>query len=662
MHRIKRLSVLALALALAVSMAPDAFSAGVTYMPGVTAEMSDAAYWAALEENAQEIILTQEEIAAFNTDTILASGTSVMDLRTVKEVFDGKARNEMIRSSSTADAQYYFGWTYGPDGKKADWDYYEDMIDNCIDPRAKKEMPMRYAVAVQRTTLQVFPSENPIWDDPADPDFNYQYLSAVQVNDPLVIYTTSRDGKYYLARSRDCSGWIPAADVALCADKEEWRSAWDLPAEQLLVVYGNKEYTDYSNFAPQISRRMLGQGTALELVGDLEPDQLVNNRSPYHNYVVYLPVRREDGSYEKQMALIPETAKVSVGFLPLTKENIAMVMLNNLGDAYGWGGMMDVEDCSGLIRTVYACFGLDIPRNGNWQWNMHMEKIDMTYMSTEEKCLVLDEMPLGSALCFTGHEMMYLGKVDGQYYVVSTVSSIMSPDTGKRLRTRDVMINALDVKRANGQNWLQALNKAFMPCYATLEGKTYDDFPSLQWYHDGVAFSLENKLMTTGADGSFGIGQTVSRGDLAQALWTMAGKPVVESVCTFTDVPVNHAARAAITWAAEAGVMVGYSDACFGPADTISREQAITALWSYAQMQNLPVDATDDSLSAFKDTGSIREYARSAFQWACSAGITSGTGDGLLRPKAALQREQMAVLLWRFSEYQKSAVTEEVPA
>ena len=177
--------------------------------------------------------MTQEEIEAFNMDTSLASGTMVMDLRTAKESFDGKVRNEMIRSSSTADAQYYFGCTYGPDGKLADWDYYEDMIRNCIAPRAKTVMPVRYAV--ERTVLQVLPSGNPIWDDLKDPDFNYQYLSAVHVNDTMLIYTTSRDGKYYLARSRDCSGWIPAEDVALCKDKEEWLSAWDIPADNAHV-------------------------------------------------------------------------------------------------------------------------------------------------------------------------------------------------------------------------------------------------------------------------------------------------------------------------------------------------------------------------------------------------------------------------------------------
>ena len=648
MRRGKKLLALVLSLMTALSLVQPAFAAGITYMPDVTAEMSEASYWADLRENSREIILTPEEIQAFNVDTAIASGTMVMDLRTAAESFDGKARNEMIRSSATADAQYYFGWTYGSNGKKATWAYYEKMIRNCIDRKAKSVMPMRYGIAVNRTVLQVFPSSEPIWDDPTDHDFNYQYLSAVHVNDPLLIYTTSRDGKYYLARSRDCSGWIPAEDIALCADKEEWLSAWDLPSDKVLVVYGNKEYTDESFTAPETARRMLSQGSILELVTDLAPDQLVNNRSPYHNYVVYLPVRREDGTYEKKMALIPENAKVSVGFLPLTEENIAMVMLNNLGDAYGWGGMMDVEDCSGLMRTVYACFGLQIGRNGNWQWKMNMEKIDMANMSVEEKRLIIDELPIGAALCFPGHEMMYLGKVDGKYYVVSTVSSIMSPDTGKRLRTRDVMINTLDVKRANGQSWLQALNMAFMPCYAKLEGKSYD-FPALQWYHDGVAWCLSKGVMSANSDGTFGIGQTVERAALAKALWVMAGKPTAAAPAAFADVPADHSAADAIAWCAEQGIMTGCSETVFAPEDVLTREQLVTTLWRYEQLQSALAETEMTDLAAFRDAKQVSAYAREAFGWACGS-IVGGTETGKLYPKELASREQLAVILHRYSQ------------
>ena len=656
MYRFRRIAAILLCVITAVTQVLPAGAAGIKYMPDVTAEMAQADYWGKLHDNANELILSREEIKAFNEDTYAASGTMVMDLRTVKDSFDGKARNEAIRKSATADAEYYFGWTYSPDGKKAEWSYYESMIDNCIDPKAKTTMPTRYGVAVERSTLRVFPSHEPIWDDPTDFDFDYQHLSAVQVNDPLVLYTTSADGKFYLARSRDCSGWIPAEDVAICKDKTEWESAWVIPEDRVLVVYGNKEYTDQSNMAPETARRMLCQGTRLELLTNLEPDQLVNNRSPYHNYVIYLPVRREDGSYEKKMALLPETAKGRVGCRPLTRAPVGMVALQNLGDTYGWGGMMEVEDCSGMVRTVYSCFGLEIGRNGTWQWKMNMEKIDMEHMSVEEKMLILDELPLGAALHISGHEMMYLGKENGKYYVISTVSSIMSPDTGKLLRTRGVMINTLDVKRANGQNWLQALKMAFMPCYAKLEGKSYD-FPRVQWYRDGIGHVLKNKLVADYGGGLFGPDDAASREVAINALWQLEGCPEAAEAQAFSDVSAQTHYVDAIGWAQENAIACGYGDGTFGPEDVLTREQMVTVLWHYAKHKGYDVSVGEDTnILSYADAFDISEYAVSAMQWACGSGILSGqrSAEGtVLNPNGEATRAQLSVVLMRFDQWVK---------
>ncbi len=608
------LAILAAALA-----AQSALAAGVTYMPDVTAEMSAASYWADRQPGSREAILTPEEIAAFNRDTSARPETMVMDLRGEAATFDGLKRNEDIRASATDDAEYYLGKTYDGDGREADWAYFEAMIENSIDPAATANMPLRYGIAVVRTLLRVFPSPEPLLDDPNDPDFDYQALSGVRVNEPMLIYTTSADGKYLSVRISSCSGWVPVEDVAICASREEWLSAWDFPQDRLLVVYGNKEYTDASNSHPETARRMLTIGTALELVTDLKPGTLVGNRSPYHNYVVYLPVRRDDGSYEKRMALIPETARVSAGYLPLTMENVATVALGCLGDAYGWGGMLDVDDCSGMIHTIYACFGLKIGRNGNWQAEMNVEKIDMHYMPLEEKRLMLDELPLGAALCFDGHEMLYLGKVNGKYYVVSTVSSIVSPDTGKILRTRNVMINTLDVKRGSGKTWLGAINMAFMPCYARLPGKHYD-FPEMLRYHDDAAYCLESGVMAAlDIDGSFGIGMEATRGELAYALWKLAGAPGSEPEATpepapelsprptptataipaptpvppypFGDVTEDDPSRIAIAWVAEAGLMAGAREGAFEPDGAVRGGEVIAALEELARMQEIPMDA-----------------------------------------------------------------------
>lgn len=625
-------------------------SAKVQYLPDVTEEMNDPGYWSGKQADSKKVLMNLEDIKTFNQDTMDAKGTSVMDLRNATETFNGITKNAAIEQSSTADAKYYYGWTYGGDGSKATWDYYQDMIDNCIDPTATEEQHIKYGIAVNRALLQVFPTENPIWDDPNDPDFNYQALSGIRVNEPIIIYTTSADGKYYLARISCCSGWVAVEDVAICKDKEEWLSAWDIPAEDVLMVYGNKVYTDTSNSHPEISRRMLTFGTALETT-TVPTGTLVGNRAAYHNHVVYLPIRNSDGSYSKELALIPQTAKVYDGYLPLTKENIAMVALGNLGDAYGWGGMMNVEDCSSFVRTVYACFGLDIARNGNRQWYMSIPKIDMTGMTVDEKCAILDQLPLGTALCFSGHEMMYLGKDNGKYYVISTVSKMMNPDDKtKTMRVRDVVINALDVYRANGNTWMQDLNKAMMPAYGLVNGNTYP-FPTLKWYHNGVDYCLNNKLMDCEADGMFRVDDVTTRAEMVEAMWRTAGKPTVSMDLTFKDVPADAPYADAVRWAVSKGVSVGYGKDAFGPQDPLTREQLVTVLHKYAQVIGVDVSAKErTSISKYIDASQISRFAETSMRWACGSGMISGTSANTLTPKGSCTRAQFAVILEKFCE------------
>ena len=617
-RRKKQICVL-LICALLFSAAQPAFAAGITYMPDVKAEMTEASYWANQSDNADEVILTPAEIKALNRNSALAEGTMIMDLKSAPEIYDGIARNKAVQSSATADAKYYFGWTYMPNGDKADWAYYEKMIENCVDPTAVEVQKVRYGIAVNRTTLQVFPSSNPILDDPKDLDFSYQALSSIRVNEPVLIYNTSADKNYYMARTANCSGWVAAKDVAICADKAEWLSAWDIPDENKLIILDSSAYTASSNTHLATARRLLTQGTALELITDLKQDQLINNRSPYHNYAVYLPVRNKDGMYEKHAALVPQNVEANIGYLPLTERNIARVAMQHLGDAYGWGGMLNVDDCTGLMGTVYSCFGLQIARNGNWQWNMNIEKIDVANMSLEEKCLLLDQMPFGTALSFPGHQMMYLGKVDGKYYVLSTVSSIVSPDSGKTLRTRDVMINTLDVKRANGKSWIGALNRIFMLYYPTGTAKQFD-VPEYAWYHDGVTYCMANGIMTGDINGQFGIGTSASGSDLAMAL-----RKMVKSATPETAGPEYEAL------------------------ETITRGQAVTALWKFEQTQNQKADVSIRDINQFPDAASLHGDEYQAVQWAYSAGITAGTGNGKLGMEQPVTREQLAIMLYRYN-------------
>ena len=202
-------------------------------------------------------------------------------------------------------------------------------------------------------------------------------------------------------------------------------------------------------------------------------------------------MRNEDGSYSKRPALINARECVSEDYLPLTTANLAKVALASLGDAYGWGAGLNNEDCTSLNHSIFCCFGLDMPRNGTWQQLVEsMPRIMIGAYTLEEKEALLDALPLGSLLNFPGHQMMYLGKQAGQYYVVSTVSSLMSPYSGKRQRTRCCQINTLDIKRANGKTWISELNRIFIPWVSLSEGEEYPQ-PELPTYHEYTSFVLE---------------------------------------------------------------------------------------------------------------------------------------------------------------------------
>ena len=446
--------------------------AGIPTFPDVTGKMTVSTYWSDRKAGTDKILASRKMIGKLNKVLLSDSNTNLADLKKLPETVDGKALNEALYKAATADAAYY-GSKYDAQGNQVSENYYTAVIANTQGSDVSVH-EVKYGVAVNRTTIRVFPTDLAILDDPGDNDFDNLYNSGLRVNEPFVIQAVSADGKFYYGRNDCCSGWVPAEDVAVCNSRDEWLDAWDHDSSEVLVVYGSKIKTEDSNTAPETANRLLTMGTTLELADDLDNFELISNRSAYYNYAVYLPVRKSDGSFVKKPALISANAKVHEGFLDLTEENIMAVSFEMLGDAYGWGGMLNSDDCSGYVRDVYRCFGLNLARNTSWQSASPVKKYDLTGYSDGQKLAIIENLPIGSTLFFPGHEMTYLGAVKGKIYVISSTSSMMNPlKDGERLRVRGVVINTLDVKRANGKTWLESLSTATIP-FAGAENKLYD--------------------------------------------------------------------------------------------------------------------------------------------------------------------------------------------
>ena len=636
---------LALLLCFSVMMVFSITAYGV-YLPEVTSEMSSPRYWYSLQEDPDELLMTREEIEAQNALNIAADGTNMYDLKNAPEVFDGVAQRDALLVSGRSDADYYLGWTFQSNGEKADEAFYQAMIDNSQDPGALQEQPVEYAIAVNRTTLHTYPSDEQILDDPEDPDFDYQHLTGVRVNEPLVILAHSADGKFCLGQSVCCSGWVSVEDIALCRDRQEWLQAWDFDPEQVLVVWGNYT-TAASNYAPEISRRYLTQGTVLEQVELEDRNTLVNNRAAYNNYVVNMPVRNEEGLYEKKLCLIAESARVSDGYLPMTKKNIARAAFTQLGDMYGWGGMLMVDDCSGYVRNVYKCLGLELARNTTWQMVMPVFFTNLKGLSPEKKKAVIRKLPLGATLFFSGHEMMYLGSVGDSLYVISASSSIMNPDVeGKRQRARDVMISTLDIRRANGKSWLEDMTGANVPYYSAdqklVDPSLMEDVEADDWYYEPVQWAVGNLITEGTSKTQFSPDLVCNRAQMVTFLWRASGMPEPASADNpFKDVQKDDYYYKAVQWAVENQITSGTAEDAFSPDQECTRGQAVTFL--YRSQEEPPV--TDPS-NPFTDVEEGAYYYNPVL-WAVQNEVTKGTSETAFSPDEYCTRTQIVTFLYR---------------
>ena len=450
--------------------------AAVKYLPGVTEEMTGHAYWSDQMKEPDKVLADRDELKVIQESLYNEKEIMMTDLSAwTRETYNGVQQNKDLADSAETDAKYAYesGHIYDDQGHKlSSWDeaksqYYGSMINNCKDKNPQDEMPVKFAICTKRTALTIFPSDKPLHDDPGDPDYDFKYLARVRVNEPLVLQGVSGDGKYYAALVANVSGWVPAEDIAICSDRQEWLKAWNFPDDETLVVTDDKIYTEDSNYDPQLSHVKLPMGTTLKLAAEEEWSGRINNRSAYNNHVVWMPVRRENGTYDKKLALIGQNRKVSEGYLPMTSANLAKVAVNYLGDAYGWGGMMGTNDCSGYVNDVYKCFGLTLARNTTWQSMQPVKKYDLNGMTKEEKRKIIKTLPVGAVLIWPAHEMLYLGNKGDDLYVISSVSNIYVD--GTRTRVRGNVINQLDMSSTGGSDWLSNLTTANVP-YLTPDG------------------------------------------------------------------------------------------------------------------------------------------------------------------------------------------------
>lgn len=120
--------------------------------------------------------------------------------------------------------------------------------------------------------------------------------------------------------------------------------------------------------------------------------------------------------------------------------------------------------------------------------------------------------------------------------------------------------------------------------------------------------------------------------------------PAPEVGATFTDVRTSDWFHDDVMYVYEKGLMNGTSGKIFSPKASLTRAMLVTVLY------RLDGSPAVSGASGFSDVASGCWYAN-AVTWAKNNRIVNGTSASTFAPNAAISREQIATILYRYAEY-----------
>lgn len=424
----------------------------------VTPDMLSVAAWV---KPSQKTWLSPEKIEEINTlnRNVISLGDKDVSLENLaEEITSGDVRAILEElNASVKDLPGYL------ERIPVDNDYWQKHIDNTNADGIPETLNVRYGFSVCRASLRLLPCADFIGESETDLFYDKMLMSEFLPFMPLVIVHESTDQEWYFVFMYGFGGWIQKENVAICPSKEDWIARQN--PEDFLVVTGREIRLNIDRGSEQLSGLLLPMGTVLPLVKTGEAPERIHGRYNYSNYIVRLPVRGFGGRIMDNYAFVPVTEDVSHGYLPYNGSTVVELAMKRLGDRYGWGGLDYSQDCSGMLREIFSCFNIFLPRTAGQQAAIKgVERYDLSGMDNDAKLSLLKKLPAGTLLSFPGHIMLYLGMKDKLPFVISAVGSFMpleNKEDAKVESINTVVINDLcNIYRRSGTSWLENLTDA----------------------------------------------------------------------------------------------------------------------------------------------------------------------------------------------------------
>lgn len=189
------------------------------------------------------------------------------------------------------------------------------------------------------------------------------------------------------------------------------------------------------------------------------------------------------------------------------------------------------------------------------------------------------------------------------------------------------------------------------------DSKSYSDLDENAWYASFVGDCIANGWIDGYADCTFKPKQSMTRAEFITALFRLNADEKYADIAEnyywyfyewpFTDVSEDAAYASAVLWGKVEGIIKGTGNGKFSPDSPLTREQAATIFYRYAEAK---LYSDPDGLREFPDASDISSWAKEAVKWLQGLNMLSGDENGKLNPRRSLSRAECAKLISRLNE------------
>lgn len=175
----------------------------------------------------------------------------------------------------------------------------------------------------------------------------------------------------------------------------------------------------------------------------------------------------------------------------------------------------------------------------------------------------------------------------------------------------------------------------------------FRDLMEYGWAEEAISALAGRGILTGDGDGLFRPQDSISREEFAAVLVKAFGIEAEKTETKFSDVPENSWCASYIETAAEAGIVRGIGGGRFGMGEPITRQDMAVMLFRAAQ-NAIPADG--ETKLTFADAEEIAPYAREAVSQLAGTGVFGGKENGRFAPLDFTTRAEAAVVIFRILE------------